>query len=410
MAFSDLRHPRKSAAKILTCMIKLVSSFLLIVAVLLLIAAGQSQTNPSAEIVMQKVAKKLASVKILGYKYNFEYNYPARDSRTVVNAQTYFDLQPVDQTDGFKFQFIGEDRLSVYNGSERFIADKASKKLYVDSSPSFKSFGDIFLLNSPLALKYALPTVVKDAAIEKKLSVSAINGREYYVLEFSLRKAAITSIGEIVEVRVDQKSTYRMTVDKRTFLPVEVLQTNDKNDEVVKSTFAQITERPIVPKPLSWYFSSYKNEYQLEKKEKLTLIETGKTSPEFKLASYGSPAQVSLDQYKGKLVLLEFWITHCGFCIAAVPKLNDLSQRFGQKGLQLVAINMHDPAATIDFFKNKNKPEYLIVTGGDAIAKAYGVEAYPAIVLVDKNGKVAYSSSGLFEKELEAAIVANLPE
>src|SRR6185369_15185498 len=104
--------------------------------------------------------------------------------------------------------FVGEDRLSVYNGSERFFADKASKKLSVDSSPSFKSFGDIFLLNSPLSLKYALPTIVKDAAIQKKLSVTTINGREYCVLEFSLRKAAITSIGEIVEVRVDQKSIY----------------------------------------------------------------------------------------------------------------------------------------------------------------------------------------------------------
>jgi thioredoxin-related protein len=70
---------------------------------------------------------------------------------------------------------------------------------------------------------------------------------------------------------------------------------------------------------------------------------------------------------------------------------------------------MHDPPATIDFFKNKNKPEYVILTGGDSIAKAFGVEGYPAVVLIDKNGKVVYSSSGLFEKDLEAAIVANLP-
>jgi thiol-disulfide isomerase/thioredoxin/outer membrane lipoprotein-sorting protein len=392
-------------------MIKRISSLSLAFAVVL-IAAGQarSQTNPSAETVMQKVAKKLAAVKLLGYKYNFEYSYPARDSRTVANAQAYFDLQPADQKDGFKFQFIGDERSSVYNGSERFIADKKSKKLYVESSPSFNSFGDIFLLNGPLALKYALPTILKNAAIQKKLSAVTISGREYYVLEFSLTKAAITSIGEIVEVRADQNSTYRVTVDKRTFLPVEVLQTNDKNDETVKCSFADITEKPVLPKSLSWYFSSYKNEYQLEKKEKLTLIEAGKISPSFKLAGYGSPVQVSLDQYKGKLVLLEFWITHCGFCVAAVPKLNAISQRFAEKGLQIISINMYDPAETIEFFKNKNKPEYMILTGGESIAKVYGVEAYPAIVLVDRNGKVVYSSSGLFEKELEAAIIAGLQE
>ena len=139
--------------------------------VLLWFSASQSaaQRTPSAEYVLQKVASKLAGVKLLGYKYNFEYNYPARDSRTVVNAQTYFDLQPADQKDGFKFQFIGEDRWSVYNGSERFTGDKKSKKLYVDSSPSFNSYGDIFLLNSPLALKNALPTILKDARIQKKV-------------------------------------------------------------------------------------------------------------------------------------------------------------------------------------------------------------------------------------------------
>ena len=378
--------------------------------VLLWFSASQSaaQRTPSAEYVLQKVASKLAGVKLLGYKYNFEYNYPARDSRTVVNAQTYFDLQPADQKDGFKFQFIGEDRWSVYNGSERFTGDKKSKKLYVDSSPSFNSYGDIFLLNSPLALKNALPTILKDARIQKKLSVTTINGREYYVLEFSLTKAVINSNGGIFEVRADQNATYRVTVDKRTFLPTEVLETNDKNDETVRSTFAEITEKPVVPKPLSWYFSSYKNEYQLEKKEKLTLIEVGKTSPDFNLAGFGSVAQASLAQYKGKLVLLEFWITHCGFCIAAVPKLNDISQRFGEKGLQVISINMHDPAETIEFFKTKNKPEYMILTGGDSIAKAFGVEGYPAIVLVDKNGKVVYSASGLFEEELESAIMANL--
>ena len=378
--------------------------------VLLWFSASQSaaQRTPSAEYVLQKVASKLAGVKLLGYKYNFEYNYPARDSRTVVNAQTYFDLQPADQKDGFKFQFIGEDRWSVYNGSERFTGDKKSKKLYVDSSPSFNSYGDIFLLNSPLALKNALPTILKDARIQKKLSVTTINGREYYVLEFSLTKAVINSNGGIFEVRADQNATYRVTVDKRTFLPTEVLETNDKNDETVRSTFAEITEKPVVPKPLSWYFSSYKDEYQLEKKEKLTLIEVGKTSPDFNLAGFGSVAQASLAQYKGKLVLLEFWITHCGFCIAAVPKLNDISQRFGEKGLQVISINMHDPAETIEFFKTKNKPEYMILTGGDSIAKAFGVEGYPAIVLVDKNGKVVYSASGLFEEELESAIMANL--
>src|SRR5215203_974100 len=366
----------------LTSMIKRIC--LISFAFVVLFAASeptQSQTNPSAEIVMQKVARKLAAVKQLGYKYTFTYAYPSKDKRTVVTSQAFFDLQPADRKGGFKFQFNGEGRLSVYNGSERFITDEKTKKLYVESNPSFDRVGDIVLLNSPLTLKNALPKIAEDRKVKKELLTVTVNGRQYYVLEFTLPKAALNADGSIFQSRADQNAIYRVTVNTRTFLPVEVKQTNDKNDEALQTFFADVTEKPIVPKRQSWYFSTYTPEYRLEKKEKLTLVEAGKTSPDFKLASYGSPGQVSLDQYKGKLVLLEFWITYCGFCIAAVPKINAISQRFRDKDLRVISINMHDPAVTIDFFKSKNKPEYIILTGGESIAKAYGVEAYPAFVL-----------------------------
>jgi len=193
-------------------------------------------------------------------------------------------------------------------------------------------------------------------------------------------------------------------------LPVEVVLTNNKNDEVMKTTYAALTEKPAIPNSESWYFSTYQNEYPLQNTDRLSLIERGKAAPDFSLAVFDSPLKASFDQFKGKLVLLEFWIAQCGFCIAAVPKLNDISKRYGGRGLELVSINMYDPAALIDSFKKKNKPEFAILTGGEAIAASYGVDAYPALVLIDRSRKVLYSSNGLFEKELEAAILATLQE
>jgi len=171
-----------------------------------------------------------------------------------------------------------------------------------------------------------------------------------------------------------------------------------------------MTERPATPVATSWFYSSYLSEYALQKKDKLTLIEAGKSAPTFELASFEPSPKVSLDRLKGKLVLLEFWIAHCGFCVAAVPKLNLISDQYRGNGLETVSINMYDPAETIEAFKKKNKPDYTILTGGDSIAAAYGVESYPAFVLIDESGKVAYSSSGLEEEKLQAAIVANLKQ
>ncbi len=378
----------------------------------LLVPAALSQTKPqnslSADAVMQKVAAKLASVKRLGYRYKFDYKYPTRNSSTEENAQAYLDLAPADRQSGFRYQFAGENRRAVYNGSENFITDKKSGKLFVESSPTFNRIGIIVLQNSPLTLKYAFPALIAKKSVEKKVSVTKIGGRDHYLVEFSLPKAAMTANGEIVDIKADQTSIYRVTVDKKSLLPVEVVQTNDKNDETLRTTFAELTEKPQEPNALSWYFSSYQKEYRLEKRDPLTLIQAGKIPPAFDLARFGADTRMSLDEFKGKTVLLEFWISHCGFCISAVPKLNQIAGKFRDRDLAVVSINMYDPAETIEFFKQKNKPEYPVLTDGQSIAKAYGVEAYPAIVLIDKNGKIVYSSSGLYVEELEAAILANL--
>lgn len=376
----------------------------LVFALLLFASELAAQQTLSADRVLQKVADRLAAVKLLGYKYHFEFSYPSQGRLIEEKAQAFLDLRPKDGASQFRFQFDGVDRSGIYNGTERFTLDKRGKKLYLENKPSFKSFGDIFLQNSPLSLKYALPRIIADASIQKNVSLD----HAQYLIEFSLPKGIINSEGEIVEIRPDQTNIYRLKIDKATLLPVEVIQSNDKNDEILKTTYTEINEKPALPTDLSWYFSTYQTEYALQRKDKLTLIKPGHSAPQFSLAGYESTPRLSLDQYKGKLVLIEFWIAQCGFCIAAVPKLNDINKKYQEKGLEMLSINMYDPTATIDFFRKKNKPEYAILTGGDSIAPAYGVDAFPAFVLVDRSGIAVYSSSGLRDTELDAAIGANL--
>jgi len=369
-----------------------------------------AQEDPSPEKILLKVVNKLRSVKLLGYKYGFEFKVPSQDRLITEQADAFLELQPTEGTSKFRFQFSGAGRFLAYNGTEQFTLDKKGKKVYVESNPSFKSFGNIYLQNSPLSLKYALPKILADQTVKKTMSKVRSGDRERYVFEFSLRKRIINSEGEVIEIRPDHTNLLRLTVDKSSLLPVEVVQSNDSNDEVLKATFSDVTEKPALPDAPSWFYSSYLNEYTLQRKDKLTLIETGKAVPKFSLLGFEPAEMISSDEYKGKLVLLEFWIAHCGFCIAAVPKLNTISRTFSNMGLEVVSVNMYDPVGTIDTFKKKNKPEFTILTGGESIANTYGVESYPAIVLIGKDGKVVYSSSGLQEKELEDAIVANLKE
>jgi thiol-disulfide isomerase/thioredoxin len=355
---------------------------------------------------MQKVATKLAKVKALGYTYTREFNYPSEDYLSKSISTGYLDLKAPDGALGFRYQFSDDEYLAIYNGSENFIGIKKKKTMVVTNNPSADRMdSSSSLYNSPLTLRNALPKILADNKILKTISTDA-QGR--YLLEFSLHKASISGLGEIRELRSDRTSIYRLTIDPRTFLPIEVLVTNNENKDFTKTTFSDLTERPKQPSDLSWYFSSYANEYKLEQPVDKKLIEVGKTPPDFVLRQLEPGPEAALEAHKGKVVLLEFWIAHCGFCIAAVPKLNEIVKTFKGPEFAMMSINIHDPAATISGFKDRHKPEYAILVEGESTGDAYGVGSYPAIVLIGKDGKIAYSSLGLFEKDLEAAIKSSL--
>ena len=354
-----------------------------------------AQQPDSADRIMKKVADKLATVKQLGYRYKFEYSFPSQDRTAIQEAMAILDLKPADGSTQFRFQFVSDDRVDTYNGAERFLLDKKGKKLYVESKPSFDSSGSISLMNSPLSMKFALPRIIADSSIQKKVSSVQVNGREQYLIEFWLPKRIVNSDGSIAETRSDNTNRFQLKVDKEILLPIEVIQTSDKNDEIIKTSYTEITERPTPPSASSWYYSTYSNEYALQKRDKLSLMGPGKIAPEFSLIGFSNDSKTSLGGLKGKVVLLEFWIAHCGFCISAVPKLNAFNQNYRDKGVEVISINMYDPTPTIETFKKKHKPEYTILTGGDSIATLYGVDAYPAFVLIDRSGAVVYYYIGL---------------
>ena len=120
---------------------------------------------------------------------------------------------------------------------------------------------------------------------------------------------------------------------------------------------------------------------------------------------------VKLADLKGKVVLLEFWGYWCGPCIASMPVLFDLHEKFADKGLAIVGIHLDgdgevDTAAKLDakiagfkkeVWKGKDLPFPVALTSGHrdddgesrgGIAGAYGIRSYPSTILIDREGKV----------------------
>lgn len=357
--------------------------------------------NDSAVAVLKKVSDKLNNLKTLKYKYRMELNYSSENYRAELFADSFLDFTAVDKIIGLNYQFSNEGLLTVFNGSEKFDCNKKSKLIEIDNKPTYNSFKNVsFLFNSPVTLRKALPAVISDTAIPKTIAETNVNNQSFYVIEFVLEKKVLNRLGGYLPISLDRKTIYRLTVDKANYLPVEMLQNNNANQDYMKTGFSNIEVNSGSPNELSWYYSTYLAEYKIRENngKKNSLIAVGQLAPDWRLPIFDSNESISLNQFKNKVVMLEFWISHCGYCIGAVPKLNALANKYKNKDFKLLAVNAYDSKEVIKLFQKNNQPAYEILSLGEEVAKNYGVEGFPTIVLIDKQGKIIYAGS--FDAEL----------
>jgi peroxiredoxin len=138
----------------------------------------------------------------------------------------------------------------------------------------------------------------------------------------------------------------------------------------------------------------------------------GRPAPEFALKD-GSGKTVKLADYRGKVLLLDFWATWCTGCKQEIPWFAQFQETYGAKGFAAVGVSMDDGGWTIlkPFLASHPIP-YPIVLADEDIAKRYAIDSMPDTFLIDRHGKVAASYRGqVVDKDaVEAKIRALLAE
>ena len=131
-----------------------------------------------------------------------------------------------------------------------------------------------------------------------------------------------------------------------------------------------------------------------------------KPAPAFTLKSVDGKT-VSLSDYKGKAVLLNFWATWCGPCKLEMPWLIDLQKKYNTQGFTVIGISEDDAAPKdVAAFAAKMGVNYPVLMSDDATVKRYGgVDYLPTSYYIGRDGKVLLEVGGLISKdELEANI------
>ena len=129
-----------------------------------------------------------------------------------------------------------------------------------------------------------------------------------------------------------------------------------------------------------------------------------KSAPAFQLVTEdGTKMQIS--DYRGKVVLLNFWATDCGGCVLEIPSFIEIEKAYKDKGFTAVGVSMdisyedlkdaNEAWGRVRPFIAKHGVNYPIAMGDDAISKAYALNAFPATYLIDKSGNIAVAYVGM---------------
>jgi thiol-disulfide isomerase/thioredoxin len=135
------------------------------------------------------------------------------------------------------------------------------------------------------------------------------------------------------------------------------------------------------------------------------LLPNGSISLDWQLKVYDESTMLRLNELKGNVVLLDFWIKNCGPCIQSVPHLNELNNKFTDKNFKLISINSYDAKEDVKWFYDKHKIKYTVLMNGKEVATSYGVSSFPTIFILDKTGKIIYSHAG-YDASVQSAIEA----
>lgn len=117
----------------------------------------------------------------------------------------------------------------------------------------------------------------------------------------------------------------------------------------------------------------------------------------------------SLENLKGKIIVMNFWFVACKPCITEMPELNKLVDSYKNQDVVFLGFAL-DPKPKIDSFLKKMSFSYAIIPNSKKIVDNYKVSSFPTNIIINQNSKIVYSASGLTPSTIDemAETIENL--
>lgn len=143
-----------------------------------------------------------------------------------------------------------------------------------------------------------------------------------------------------------------------------------------------------------------------------TQSQKSRPAPDFNLPRIDG-GQLQLSSYRGKVVLLDFWATWCVPCREETPNFVELQKKYGDRGLQIIAVSMDDSTDPVHTFYQQFHINYPIVMGTEEVASSYGgVLGLPIAFLIDREGRIyakhiGATDAAVFDKDVTTLLASH---
>lgn len=157
---------------------------------------------------------------------------------------------------------------------------------------------------------------------------------------------------------------------------------NQEQPEKAKEAFRAVV-RDYPETPLAGFATANINEIET--------LNPGQMAPQFRTRSIGGDV-ISLADFRGKVVLLDFWATWCGPCVQELPLIKDLSGQYKGEGLVVIGVSLDGNAqSVVDLLARNNGVTWPQIADGEdgPLAALFNIRKLPANYLLDRAGKIA---------------------
>lgn len=340
--------------------------------------------------------KKLPDDTIYSSSFHYQYSTQGEFSRGVLyTGDDFIKYSLKDSTGEIMSKNLWAKEIKLYSHNYTFYSPITNRKSYplpnesdlMAEKHTFQLIGEEMVNEfSCYHIKVSFIPEKDSADMMEALSVE----KDFWINKADLIPVQFTISADLVEMNVDTMNQFEKYVLTKYDL-------NGLNDTSLLTIFS-------VPS-----FINLKDYVPYKRPELLT---ANTTAPEWTLKSLKNET-LNLSNFKGKLVLIDFFYKSCYPCMLALPALQNLHEKYFDQGLRVIGIDPYDTKEKDDIenFLEKRGVTYTVLLGGRDVAKDYHVPGYPTTYLIDKSGKILLSQVGFgdsTEVKLEEIIKENL--